>query len=61
MTKFQVVKTVTYDLVADIEVENMTADEVISMIERDGDGWIDWEQSDGNDEVLTAYEIEESK
>lgn len=57
--KFQLVKTVSYDLSADVDIpEATTAEEAIAIIERDGDAWVEWEQSDGNDETLTAYQLE---
>lgn len=60
MKQFELVKTVSYDLSATITVEDdMKSEDVIDMIEREGDSWIDWEQSDGNDESLTVFEIEE--
>lgn len=60
MKQFELVKTVSYDLSATITVEdNMKSEDVIDLIEREGDSWIDWEQSDGNDESLTVFEIEE--
>lgn len=58
MKKFQIVKTVSYDLTAEVKVpDEVTAEGLIHWIEQDGDAWIDWEQTDGNDEVLTAFEI----
>lgn len=60
MKKIQIVKTVSYDLIAEVEVaDDVTPYYLILDIERDGDAWIDWEQPSGNNEVLNAYEIED--
>lgn len=60
--RFQLVKTVSYDLTAEIEIpEAQNAEEALAIIERDSDLWIEWEQSDGNDEVMEAFMIEERK
>lgn len=58
--KFQLVKTVSYDLVAEVELEAQNAEEALAIIERDSDLWIEWEQSDGNDEALEVFMIEET-
>lgn len=59
--RFQLVKTVSYDLVAEVELEAKSAEEVIALLDTDGDLWIEWEQSDGNDEVTEVFMIEETK
>ena len=62
MTKFQVVKTVSYDLSAEVEIEEAnTAEEALAILEREGDSWIEYEQSDGNDEAIEVFGIEENK
>ena len=61
MTKFQVVKTVSYDLSAEVEIEEAnTAEEALAILEREGDSWIEYEQSDGNDEAIEVFGIEEA-
>lgn len=58
--RFALTKTVTYDLSAEVDIpEATTAEEAIAIIEREGEGWIEWEQSDGQDEVLEAFQLEE--
>ena len=62
MTKFQVVKTVSYDLSAEVEIEEAnTAEEALAILEREGDSWIEYEQSDGNDEAIEVFGVEENK
>jgi hypothetical protein len=58
--KFALTKTVSYDLSAEVDIPEATsAEEALAIIEREGEGWIEWEQSDGNDEVIEAFGIEE--
>ena len=62
MKKFQVTKTISYDLTAIVENDNlnneyMTADQVRELIDQVGDEWLDYEQSDGNDAVIEVREI----
>lgn len=60
MAKFQIVKTVSYDLTAEIELaEASNAREALAILEKDGDSWVEYEQSDGNDEVYSIYPIKE--
>lgn len=62
--RFALTKTVSYDLYAEIDIpEATTSEEAIAIIEREGEGvlWIEWEQSDGQDEVLEAFMLEEGK
>ena len=62
MAKFQLVKTVSYDLTAEVEIpEAQSAEEALAILEREGEGWIEWEQSDGNDEVMEAFMLEEKE
>lgn len=59
--RFALTKTVTYDLSAEVDIpEATTAEEAIAIIEREGEGWIEWEQSDGQDETLEAFQLEEN-
>ena len=59
--KFQIVKTVSYDLSAEVEIaEAQTAEEALAILEREGDSWVDYEQSDGNDEAVEVFMIEEN-
>lgn len=59
--RFALTKTVSYDLSAEVDIpEATTAEEAIAIIEREGGGWIEWEQSDGNDETLEVFMIEEN-
>ena len=58
--KFALTKTVSYDLYAEVDIpEATTSEEAIAIIEREGEGWIEWEQNDGQDEVLEAFQLEE--
>lgn len=58
--RFALTKTVSYDLSAEVNIPEATsAEEALAIIEREGEGWIEWEQSDGNDEVIEAFGIEE--
>lgn len=58
--RFALTKTVSYDLSAEVDIPEATsAEEALAIIEREGEGWIEWEQSDGNDEVIEAFGIEE--
>lgn len=58
MKRYALTKTVTYDLTAEVECEAESAEQLLDLIEVEGEGWIEWEQSDGNDEVIEAFEIE---
>lgn len=58
MPKYQLVKTVSYDLVAEIEVEAQSTEEVLALLDTDYDMWIEWEQADGNDEVVEVFALE---
>jgi hypothetical protein len=53
--KYEVIKTVTYDLTQIIEAPSK--DEAIEMAEDIGD----WEQIDGNDENYCVHEMEEGQ
>ena len=56
MTRFALTKTVTYDLYAKVETDEASSiGEFREMLLQEGEGaWnIEWEQSDGNDEVIT--------
>jgi hypothetical protein len=54
MAKYGIVKTISYDLYAEVEAE--TEHEVYEMLD---DNDIEFEQSDGNDEAIEVYLIED--
>ena len=59
--KFEIIKTVSYDLRAEVDTdEASTAQELIDLLEREGDAWVEYEQSDGQDEVVEVFAYEES-
>jgi len=60
--RFALTKTVSYDLSAEVDIPEATnAEEALAIIEREGENalCIEWEQSDGNDEVIDAFQLEE--
>lgn len=60
VTKFELVKTVSYELSATVDVPEINSSEdLLAMIEREGESWIDWEQLDGNDEIIDVFMIGE--
>lgn len=62
MGRFQIVKTVSYDLTAEVEIEEAdTAEEALVILEIAGDSWVEYEQSNGNDEVIEVFGIEEER
>lgn len=60
--RFALTKTVSYDLSAEVDIPEATnAEEALAIIDREGETalCIEWEQSDGNDEVIDAFQLEE--
>lgn len=56
--KFQLVKTVSYELSAQVEIPEATSpEEALAILDRESDAWVEWEQLDGNNETLDAYHI----
>lgn len=54
--KFQVVKTITYDLCAEVDTDEASnTQELLDLIEREGDSWINYEQSNGQDEAIKVF------
>lgn len=51
--KFIITKTISYDLNAIVEAESYEA--LKNTIETNGDDWIDYDQSDGSDEVMDIH------
>ena len=63
MKRFALTKTVTYDLYAEIETDEVNDKyELFDSIQKEGESaWnIEWEQADGNDEVVTIEALPES-
>ena len=56
MAKYGVVKTISYDLYAEVDAESER--EVYDMLD---DNDIEFEQSDGNDEAIEVYLIEDKE
>jgi hypothetical protein len=48
--RFGITKTICYDVSTEIECEATSVEELRELIERDGDFWIVWDQSEVADE-----------
>lgn len=58
MAIYQVIKTITYDLVAEVnDDEFSSSEELREFLLSQGDNWVEYEQPDGEDFTLTVEKV----